>query len=1039
MIVLTLLALVQAPLPQSPTPPPSSFYWFDLDGDGDQDALAVEPGGSVRLLRNQGAGSFADDTLAAGLAEAVGAKSALIGDYDLDGSEDLVLVGAGGLRLLRQAGGVFVDVTSSAGLADLGPIASAGWVDANGDGRPDLHLVGWGSHRVFANEAAGLFRELDLGASETKPAGVVISAGSDAPAVAGRTNPDERNPRERDRGAPERSASSSRTPASDPSNPAPRGGGTPGGGGGIDFAFCPSGINDAAVGTCVSASSVPTLGMLYPLGNEFSIDAVTGNVGVGTTTPGYALEVAGQVVSGTSNTAAGLESAMGGGKLNAASGDQSTIAGGESNSATAQGAFVGGGLSNAALSTHAVVAGGVGNRATYRSFVGGGDNNAATGNLSTVAGGKLNEARQLGDAVGGGEQNISDATHATISGGFANSVSGAKGAVGGGESNVATGAYGAIPGGRQNTAGGAYALAAGRRAKAVHDGSFVWADSTDADFASTAADQFLVRAAGGMGLGMVPDPSFQLDVAGAVRATDTFVSTKAVGAPFSLASSELNANLNADFLDGLDASAFSQFGFAVDTGEIATDAVTADKIAPFAVGVSELGFGAVNSSKLAIGAVSTNRIAADAVTSSKIAAGAVDSAALAANAVAATNVLDGAITLPKLDASTGIAGQILSNSGSGVAWASLPTAEWTPISSAGSIVSAPGTYYLTGSLTAGVGQYGIEVQSSDVTINLNGYTLTGVPGALDGVKASGTLENVTVAGGAVRNFDGWGVRLSTVTGAKVLSIAAINNGNGIQLGSHNFANSCIAKDNIGDGVSLGPNSRADSCFAKDNGGHGFSMQNQSSAAACQAKGNNADGFYSLYSVSIVDSTAESNNNGFNLCYWGPTIVERCFAAYNSSHGFYLCGVVKHSVAVSNGADGFRHASGLVAHCRAGQNTGNGIFADFAQVMDCSSSGNDIHGIHALNRSIVLRNRCTGNGNGTGAGIYADGDGHRIEGNSISTNAIGINVDGTDSLIIRNSAYNNGVDYDIAGGNQDAQVLSPGSGFTSSNAWANFSL
>ena len=78
--VLVLFTLVQAPLPQaSPTPPLSSFYWFDLDGDGDQDALAIEPGGSVRLLRNQGAGSFADDTLAAGLAAVAGAKSALIG------------------------------------------------------------------------------------------------------------------------------------------------------------------------------------------------------------------------------------------------------------------------------------------------------------------------------------------------------------------------------------------------------------------------------------------------------------------------------------------------------------------------------------------------------------------------------------------------------------------------------------------------------------------------------------------------------------------------------------------------------------------------------------------------------------------------------------------------------------------------------------------------------------------------------------------------------------------------------------------------
>jgi len=45
-----------------------------------------------------------------------------------------------------------------------------------------------------------------------------------------------------------------------------------------------------------------------------------------------------------------------------------------------------------------------------------------------------------------------------------------------------------------------YTLAAGRRAKANHDGAFVWADSTNAEFASTANDQFLVRANGGVGI-----------------------------------------------------------------------------------------------------------------------------------------------------------------------------------------------------------------------------------------------------------------------------------------------------------------------------------------------------------------------------------------------------------------------------------------------------------------------------------------------------------------------------------------------------------
>ena len=78
-------------------------------------------------------------------------------------------------------------------------------------------------------------------------------------------------------------------------------------------------------------------------------------------------------------------------------------------------------------------------------------------------------------------------------------------AIGGGYSNaVGNSAYwSTIPGGRQNRIGTSadYAFAAGRRAQANHDGTFVWADHTDADFASTANDQFLIRAAGGVGIG----------------------------------------------------------------------------------------------------------------------------------------------------------------------------------------------------------------------------------------------------------------------------------------------------------------------------------------------------------------------------------------------------------------------------------------------------------------------------------------------------------------------------------------------------------
>jgi hypothetical protein len=54
--------------------------------------------------------------------------------------------------------------------------------------------------------------------------------------------------------------------------------------------------------------------------------------------------------------------------------------------------------------------------------------------------------------------------------------------------------------GYETAASGDYSIAMGRGANANHNGSFVWADSGTGDFASTADNQFSIRAAGGVRL-----------------------------------------------------------------------------------------------------------------------------------------------------------------------------------------------------------------------------------------------------------------------------------------------------------------------------------------------------------------------------------------------------------------------------------------------------------------------------------------------------------------------------------------------------------
>jgi len=120
--------------------------------------------------------------------------------------------------------------------------------------------------------------------------------------------------------------------------------------------------------------------------------------------------------------------------------------------------------------------------------------------------------------VAGGQDNEASGPigWAAVGGGLSNTASGDYSYVGGGNSNTASGAHSAVTGGANNTASGSYSFAGGRRAKSNHNGSFVWGDDTDADFASTGDDQFLIRATGGVGIG-TDNPTSALHVNGEAK------------------------------------------------------------------------------------------------------------------------------------------------------------------------------------------------------------------------------------------------------------------------------------------------------------------------------------------------------------------------------------------------------------------------------------------------------------------------------------------------------------------------------------------
>jgi hypothetical protein len=158
--------------------------------------------------------------------------------------------------------------------------------------------------------------------------------------------------------------------------------------------------------------------------------------------------------------------------------------------------FIGGGTNNLIGTPRSVISGGENNYvAGDYAMVGGGGNNQAIGRSSFVGGGGGR------DSSGGGPYgNTASGDWSTVGGGWFDLASGYSSTVGGGAINHATNAYATVPGGGFNVAGGAYSFAAGDQAYAIHQGSFVWADSQGTAFASTANDQFSIRAQGGVRL-----------------------------------------------------------------------------------------------------------------------------------------------------------------------------------------------------------------------------------------------------------------------------------------------------------------------------------------------------------------------------------------------------------------------------------------------------------------------------------------------------------------------------------------------------------
>lgn len=281
---------------------------------------------------------------------------------------------------------------------------------------------------------------------------------------------------------------------------------------------------------------------------------------------------------------------------------------------------------------------------------------------------------------------------------------------------------------------------------------------------------------------------------------------------------------------------------------------------------------------------------------------------------------------------------------SGMSWAGDGRIEISQ-SSLPLVITNSGSYVFTENVAVtNPGVHGIEVRANDVTIDLNGFTLTGLgTSSKGGICQTATNSNLTVINGTIRNWyygGGAAGALSVEGGGAIRGVTATaNQGNGI------FARRSTIAD----------------CRAFGNMWNGIYGGNGSVVAGCESSGNSTG--YSLKQSVVRDSAAISNaNNGFSV---NRSSMTACSSDDNGG-----AGVSASESSVEDSRFGGNANTGISAYdkstvrsCQVVRNTAGGIVAYSSKVSDNTARSNvgaSYAGIYADNQTVVIRNTASGN-------------------------------------------------------------------------------
>jgi parallel beta-helix repeat protein len=351
-------------------------------------------------------------------------------------------------------------------------------------------------------------------------------------------------------------------------------------------------------------------------------------------------------------------------------------------------------------------------------------------------------------------------------------------------------------------------------------------------------------------------------------------------------------------------------------------------------------------------------------------------------------------------------------------------------------ITQPGSYYLTGNVTGVAGKMGIEIDASGVTVDLMGFDLVGGAASLEGINITAASTNTSIRNGTVRDWASGGLDVANGTKVHVADMVLSSNTGGSGIFSGGAAtpggtltvSNCIVESNAA-GISAASAAVITDCIVRFNSGAGIQVsqmagQEGSVVTGCTVNGNSGAGIVAGNAALVSGCTAVGNSST-GISVGSNAIVSNCTVSGNSQGIIAVIGcTVTGCTANSNTGLGIS-GGGTISGCTATSNGGAGITAQFSStISDCTSNSNNGSGIQVIVESRILNNTCAANGPGGafGRGIHLSGNDCRVEGNNVTDNDVGIQVDFAGNLIIRNSASGNTTNYTIAAGNFTGTIV-----------------